>query len=119
MLHRKYTQIAQTLRRNMTPEERHLWYDFLKKLPVTVRRQHNIGNYIVDFYIAEKKIVIEIDGKQHKNPEGKEKDAKRDVALSKRGIAVLRYSNNNIRNQFGYVKSDILKHLELDISDLL
>ena len=49
---------AKTLRKNMTPEEKHLWYDFLKRLPLTVRRQHPIENYIVDFYIAEKKIVI-------------------------------------------------------------
>ena len=53
----------------MTPEEKHLWYDFLKRLPMNVRRQHNIENYIVDFYIAEKKIVIEIDGRQHLLPE--------------------------------------------------
>lgn len=56
---------AQELRKNMTPEEKHLWYDFLKKLPFNVRRQHNIENYIVDFYIAEKKAVIEVDGIQH------------------------------------------------------
>ena len=53
---------AQALRKNMTPEEKHLWYDFLKRLPVTVNRQKNIGNYIVDFYISSACIVIEIDG---------------------------------------------------------
>ncbi|MBQ2826585.1 MAG: DUF559 domain-containing protein, partial [Clostridia bacterium] len=52
---------AQALRKNMTPEEKHLWYDFLKKLPCTVNRQKNIGNFIVDFFIASKRIVIEID----------------------------------------------------------
>ncbi len=45
---------AQELRKNMTPEEKKLWYRFLKRLPVTVNRQKNIGNYIVDFYIAQK-----------------------------------------------------------------
>ena len=61
----------------MTPEERHLWYDFLKKLPFNVRRQHNIENYIVDFYIAEKKLVIEIDGIQHTTPEHENADKKK------------------------------------------
>jgi len=61
----KLTGNAKTLRKNMTKEERHLWYDFLKTLPLTVNRQKVIGNYIVDFYIASSKIVIELDGSQH------------------------------------------------------
>ena len=73
---------AQTLRKNMTREEKHLWYDFLKRLPFNVRRQHNIEKYIVDFYIAEKKIVIEVDGRQHLLPEHIESDKQRDAALS-------------------------------------
>ena len=84
---------ARTLRKNMTPEEKHLWYDFLKRLPYNVRRQHNIENYIVDFYIAEKKIVIEVDGVQHLSSEHKEADEQRDAVLSSWGIVVLRYSN--------------------------
>lgn len=56
---------AQNLRKNMTPEERHLWYDFLKQLPVTVRRQKVLGSYIVDFFIASANLVIEVDGSQH------------------------------------------------------
>lgn len=55
---KKLVPIAQELRKNMTPEEKHLWYDFLKKLPITVNRQKNIGDYIVDFYIAKSNIVI-------------------------------------------------------------
>ena len=87
----------------MTPEEKHLWYDFLKRLPLNVRRQHNIGNYIVDFYIAEKKIVIELDGRQHLMREHQEADKERDAALAAWGITVLRYSNNSIRKNFGVV----------------
>ena len=102
----------------MTPEEKHLWYDFLKRLPFNVRRQHNIENYIVDFYIAEKKIVIEVDGRQHLLSEHKESDEQRDADLSSWGITVLRYSNDNIRNNFNTVAEDILKHLELDYLDL-
>ena len=102
----------------MTPEEKHLWYDFLKKLPITVRRQHNIENYIVDFYIAEKKIVIEVDGRQHTSPEHEESDRQRDAALSSWNLTVLRYSNDDIRNNFNEVARDILEKLGLTASDL-
>ena len=54
---------------HMTKQEKHLWYDFLKKLPITVNRQRNIGNYIVDFFIPSAKLVIEIDGAQHDMPQ--------------------------------------------------
>ncbi len=102
----------------MTPEEKHLWYDFLKRLPVTVRRQHNIENYIVDFYIAEKKLVIEIDGLQHTIPEHKKRDSQRDTVLTAWGITVLRYSNEDIRESFDGVVADILKYLGLRLVDL-
>ncbi|MBQ2135250.1 MAG: DUF559 domain-containing protein, partial [Clostridia bacterium] len=71
---KKFVPLAQNLRKNMTKEEKHLWYDFLKKLPLTVNRQKNIGNYIVDFFIAQKRIVIEIDGAGHGFDENIEKD---------------------------------------------
>ena len=109
---------ARDLRKNMTPEEKHLWYDFLKRLPCNVRRQHNIGNYIVDFYIAEKKIVIEIDGAHHWEYEHRKTDEIRDRELISLGITVLRYSNDNIRNNFLGVTTDILKNLNLKFSDL-
>ncbi len=102
----------------MTPEEKHLWYDFLKRLPVNIRRQHNIENYIVDFYIAEQKIVIEIDGRQHLLPEHKEADEQRDAVMSSWGITVLRYSNDSIQNNFSAVTADILQHIGLTFSDL-
>ena len=109
---------ARLLRKNMTPEEKHLWYDFLKRLPITVKRQHNIENYIVDFYIAEKKIVIEIDGLQHTSPEHRKADTQRDITLKKWDITVLRYSNENIRNNFIAVTEDILNKLGLNFWDL-
>ena len=115
---KKLVSNARTLRKNMTPEEKHLWYDLLKRLPFNVRRQHNIENYIVDFYVAEKKIVIEVDGIQHLLPEHKEADEQRDAAMSSWGIVVLRYPNDSIRNNFNAVTEDILKHLGLDHSDL-
>ena len=109
---------AQELRKNMTDEEKHLWYDFLKKLPVTVSRQKNIGNYIVDFYIASKRIVIELDGSQHNKPENKEADLKGDQELYEIGITVLRYKNRAINENFEGVCSDILSHLGMISSDL-
>ena len=115
---KKLVSNARVLRKNMTPEEKHLWYDLLKKLPFNVWRQHNIENYIVDFYIAEKKTVIEVDGLQHKAPQHKEADEVRDKALSAWGITVLRYSNKDIKQNFNVVAEDILQKLDLSFSDL-
>lgn len=103
----KLTSNAQELRRNMTPEEKHLWYDFLKKLPVTVNRQKTIGNYIADFYIASSKIVIELDGAQHYEEEYIGKDKKRDKYFESLGLKVLRYTNRQINREFDKVCLDI------------
>lgn len=91
---------AQSLRKNMTKEERHLWYDFLKGLPVMVHRQKVFGNYIADFYIAEAKLVIELDGSQHFEESGQEKDAQRDAYLESLGLTVLRIPNNAVTENF-------------------
>ena len=97
----------------MTAEEKHLWYDFLKKLPVTVNRQKNIGNYIVDFLISSSKLVIELDGSQYWDKENKENDKKRDEYLEKNELKVLRYSNKEINENFEGVCADILKHIKI------
>lgn len=97
----------------MTKEERHLWYDFLKVLPVTVNRQKVIKNYIVDFYIAKYKLVIEVDGSQHYENAGSAKDKKRDYDLNLMGITVLRYSNYDTNFSFDAVCEDILNHFVL------
>ena len=105
------TAFAKELRKNMTRHERHLWYDFLKTLPVTVHRQKVIGTYIVDFYITEKKLIIELDGSQHYDLSGKLADAARDQYLREQGLTVLRYSNSDIDQNFPGVCTDILNHL--------
>ena len=115
---KKLVANSRSLRKNMTDEEKHLWYDFLKRLPVTVNRQKNIGNYIVDFFIASKRIVIEIDGAQHLVQENKEADIKRDADLRALGVTVLRYSNVDINGNFNEVCEDILRRLGLNVSDL-
>jgi len=108
----KLTGNAKTLRKNMTKEERHLWYDFLKTLPITINRQKVIGNYIVDFYIATVKLVIELDGSQHYEEKGVENDAKRDEYLNSLDIKVLRYSNLDVNQRFESVCQDILHNLD-------
>ena len=100
--------LAQELRRNMTKEERHLWYDFLKKLPVKFNRQKVIGSYIVDFYSAEAKLVIELDGAQHYEEQSREKDIMRDAYLNSLGILVLRYTNIEFHKNFEGICKDIL-----------
>ncbi len=115
---KKLAENAKSLRRNMTPEERYLWYDFLKRLPFTVKRQHIIENYIVDFYIAEKGTVIEVDGNQHTSQDNKIADKERDAVLSSWGIVVLRYTNDEVRNHFGAVAENIMKKLGVDFSEL-
>ena len=107
----KLKPFAQKLRREMTKEERHLWYDFLKNLPVTVNRQKVIGNYIADFYCASAKLIIELDGSQHYETKGIESDEKRDNYFKSLGITVLRYSNDDIKNNFNGVCEDILRRL--------
>ena len=109
---------AQHLRKNMTDEEKELWYKFLKLLPITVNRQKNIGNYIVDFFISSKNIVIEIDGRQHYTAKNKADDAKRDAELASLGLKVLRYSNNAIRYDFRIVCESILRHIGMTWDDL-
>ena len=96
----------------MTKEERHLWYDFLKKLPLNVNRQKVIGNYIVDFCISSVNIVIELDGSQHYEPEAKVYDAKRDAYLEEEGYLVLRYTNFDINNRFLGVCQDIERSIQ-------
>ena len=96
----------------MTKEEKHLWYDFLKQLPVTVNRQKVIGNYIVDFYIDSAKMIIELDGSQHYSEEGEAKDIIRDSYFKRIGIKVLRYTNRQINERFKDVCDDILLQLE-------
>ena len=108
---KKLTPNAKNLRKNMTKEERHLWYDFLKTLPITIHRQKVIGNYIVDFYCASAKIVIELDGSQHYKDKGLESDVIRDEYLKSLGLRVLRYSNLDVNKNFEGVCMHILKYI--------
>ena len=110
----RLTKNAQTLRKNMTPEERDLWYQVLKALPFPVKRQKVIGSYIVDFYIPSRQIVIEVDGSQHYEHAGQSKDILRDEDLRRLGITVLRYSNKEIKTNLRGVYEDIARHCGLE-----
>ena len=92
--------LAKTLRKNMTPWERKLWYDFLRNYPVRFQRQKAIGNYIVDFYCAKAGLVIELDGGGHYEKEQKEKDESRTKELEKINLKVLRFCNIDIDKNF-------------------
>ena len=91
---------AAELRKNMTKEERHLWYNFLRNYPVNFKRQKIIGNYIVDFYCAKKRLIIELDGSQHYNDEGLERDNERTAYLNSHGYKVVRILNRDINTKF-------------------
>ncbi|MBQ8669644.1 MAG: endonuclease domain-containing protein [Oscillospiraceae bacterium] len=94
------TQNAQKLRKNMTKEERRMWYDFLKNYPMRFLRQKVIDDYIVDFYCHDARLVIELDGSQHYQQENEEKDNIRTEKLESRGLTVIRISNIDINRNF-------------------
>ena len=98
---------AQKLRREMTKQEKHLWYDFLSSYPMRFRRQKQFGYYIVDFYCAAEKLVVEIDGSQHYEPEAKEKDDARTAYLNSIGLKVVRFSNYDVDAHFDGVCTTI------------
>jgi very-short-patch-repair endonuclease len=91
---------AKNLRKNMTKEEAKLWYQFLCRYPYRFRRQYIIGNYITDFYCHQAKLVVELDGSQHCDPDEMEYDRKRTTYLHSQGLEVLRFSNLDVTRQF-------------------
>ena len=97
---RKNETFAKELRKNMTPWERKLWYLFLKDYPVRFQRQKCIDNYIADFYCFRAKLVIELDGGGHYDPESQRKDEIRTKNLEKCGLKVLRFCNLDIDKNF-------------------
>ena len=106
-----FKERARELRKNMTPEERKLWYMFLKNNKYRFLRQKILDNYIVDFYCPSKKIVIELDGSQHYTIDGLEYDKIRSDLLNAYNIKVLRYSNLEINQQFKIVCKSIESEL--------
>lgn len=94
---------AQALRKNMTLEERILWYQYLRTYPIQWNRQKVIGPYIVDFYCKRAKLIIELDGSQHYDPETAAYDRQRTAYLNSLGYAVLRFSNTDVKTNLSGV----------------
>ena len=107
---------AKSLRKNATPQENHLWYDFLHSYRPRFQRQKTIGQFIADFYCEKAKLVIELDGSQHFTPEGITHDEARTAAIETCGVTVLRFTNHEIDSAFKAVctKIEAVVHKRLD-----
>ena len=90
---------ARAMRKEMTPPEKHLWYNCLRHLPVKFRRQRPFGRYIVDFYSPALKLVIEVDGESHFTDEGAAYDQERTRCLESAGLTVVRFTNDEVLHQ--------------------
>ena len=106
--------LAKALRKNMTPWERKLWYDFLRKYPVRFQRQKAIGNYIADFYCAKARLVVELDGGGHYTAAQEEKDAIRTKVLEAMNLTVLRFCNLDVDRNF----SGVCAYIDLQVKNL-
>ena len=114
----KIVPVAKTLRKNMTREERRLWYDFLRSLPVRFSRQKVLGRYIADFYSPQAKLVIELDGGGHYTKEAKQYDDERTAYLEAYGLTVIRIPNNEVNNNFQGVCDYIAMMVDQSLSQL-
>ncbi|MCL2814661.1 MAG: endonuclease domain-containing protein [Oscillospiraceae bacterium] len=110
------TPNARELRKNMTRQEKHLWYDFLRSYPVRILRQKVIDSFVVDFYCAEAKLVIEIDGSQHYTENGIAYDTERERAMRAMGLKTIRYTNDEIEKRFDAVCGDIDRQIKSKVA---
>ena len=115
---RHLVPLAKQMRKEMTKEERHLWYDFLRSYPVRFSRQKVLGKYIADFYSAEAKLVIELDGSQHYEASHAEKDTQRTEFLQGYGLTVIRIPNNEVSRNFRGVCEHIDAAVKQSLSQL-
>ncbi len=106
------------LRKNMTEEEKHLWYDFLRIYPIRFSRQKTLGKYIADFYCAKAKLVIELDGSGHYSETGKQYDQERTAFLAGYGLTVIRIPNTEIHKNFKGVYEYIDHRVKQSLSQL-
>ena len=109
---------AKELRKNMTKEERHLWYDFLRNYPIKFTRQKVLGKYIADFYCAKANLVVELDGSGHYEDVGLMNDEKRTQYLEQYGIKVIRISNLDVLKNFEGVCMHIDNEVKQSLSQL-
>ena len=109
----KMLDTARKLRREMTPQERKLWYLFLRKYPVKIYKQRIIESFIVDFYCTDARLVIELDGSQHYTEQGQCYDKERSLILQEYGLKVLRFSNSDVDFRFDHVCEAIHNEIPL------
>ena len=109
---------AKELRKNMTKEERHLWYDFLRNYPIKFTRQKVLGKYIADFYCAKANLVVELDGSGHYEDVGLMNDEKRTQYLEQYGIKIIRISNLDVLKNFEGVCMYIDNEVKQSLSQL-
>ena len=100
---KKNIPIAKVLRKNGTPQENHLWYDFLSKYEVRFQRQKAIDNFIADFYCHDARLIIELDGSQHYEGKSLLNDKTRTEKLEERNLTVIRIPNNEVNKNFNGV----------------
>ena len=115
---KRLVPLAKQLRKEMTKEERHLWYDFLRFYPVRFSRQKVLGKYIADFYSADAKLVIELDGSQHYEDGNMKKDGERTAFLEAYGLTVIRIPNNEVSGNFSGVCEYIDSVVKQSLSQL-
>ena len=115
---RQLVPYAKQLRREMTKEERHLWYDVLRSYPVRFSRQKVLGKYIADFYSAKARLVIELDGSQHYEPDKMQTDTERTEFLQAYGLKIIRIPNNEVNVNFQGVCEYIDAEVKQSLSQL-
>ncbi len=111
----KLTNYAKSLRKNMTKEEKKLWYQCLRNFPVRFLRQKAIDNYIVDFYCHKARLIVELDGSQHYKRVGLIKDQIRTERLESRNLTVIRIPNNLVNSRF----KDVCFYIEETVKRLM
>ena len=110
--------LARQLRKNMTREESHLWYDFLRSYPVRFVRQKIVGKYIADFYCAKARLIVEVDGSQHYEEDNMQKDEERTAWMRGYGLKVLRIPNAEVNRNFSGVCEYIDAEVRQSLSQL-
>ncbi len=105
---------AKVLRKNMTEAEKKVWKELRNRnlSGYKFRRQHPVGQYIVDFYCPGRGLIIEIDGGIHNEPEKQEKDQNRQAELDRLGLKVIRFTNEEVRNDMEIVMLKIEQELK-------
>jgi len=107
--------LAKALRKNATPQENHLWYDFLSKYELRFQRQKSIDHFIADFYCHKAKLIIEIDGSQHYTEEGRSKDDFRTEILEGYGLNIIRFTNWQIDDNF----QGVCQYIDMAVKSIL